>query len=80
MPSVPDPERVSMETRIAQSVVSAFKQKQAEDEGAVHRKEENVKFAKREQFGSRAVGGARPDDEVLYGQVESADYLTPDTP
>ena len=33
----------------------------------------------RPRSGSRAIGGQKPTDERLYGQIESADYLTPDT-
>ncbi len=41
--------------------------------------ETNEEFARHEQSGSRAIGGQKPRDEQLYGQIESADYLTPDT-
>ena len=50
-----------------------------EEEKHEHDFEENVSFARAEQFGSRAVGGHKPQDERLYGQIESADYLVPDT-
>ena len=44
--------------------------------------QENVEFAEQAKnaFGSRAVGGVRPDDEKKYAQIESTDYLRPDTP
>eukprot|EP01043_Picozoa_sp_COSAG02_P102173 COSAG02_NODE_38197_length_432_cov_0.699700_1_plen_93_part_01 len=32
---------------------------------------DSVQFAEAEAFGSRAVGGHRPDDEVMYGTIES---------
>ena len=41
--------------------------------------ENDTSFAKAEQFGSRAVGGHKPHDEVMYGSIESSDYLVPDT-
>ena len=44
-----------------------------------HKFKEKVKFAQAEQFGSRAVGGHKPRDEVMYGQIQSSDYLIPDT-
>ena len=44
-----------------------------------HKFKEKVKFAQAEQFGSRAVGGHKPRDEVMYGQIQSTDYLIPDT-
>ena len=44
-----------------------------------HMFKDRVSFAKAEQQGSRAVGGHRPRDEVLYGAIQSADYLIPDT-
>lgn len=40
---------------------------------------DTVQFAEAEAFGSRAVGGSRPDDEIMYGTIESTDYLVPDT-
>ena len=40
---------------------------------------EKLDLVAKDQFGSRAVGGQRPVDEVLYGTIESADYLVPDT-
>ena len=40
---------------------------------------DTVQFAEAEAFGSRAVGGSRPDDEIMYGTIESTDYLAPDT-
>lgn len=49
-----------------------------QEEVEAHRVEE-TQFAKAEQFGSRAVGGIRPDDERQFGKVESTDYLIPDT-
>ena len=52
------------------------------EEGRQHH-QENVEFAEHDlhaQFGSRSVGGVKPDDEKMYARVESTDYLRPDTP
>ena len=40
---------------------------------------EKVNFSNAEQFGSRAVGGHKPHDEKAYSNIQSSDYLTPDT-
>jgi hypothetical protein len=51
----------------------------AEDKDEEDKFAERVQFASVEQFGSRSVGGHRPDDEKEYGKIESYDYLVPDT-
>ena len=67
------------------NVARVIKQKQSKQEQRLKEEEEaakiesNEEFARHEQGGSRAVGGSKPKDERLYGQIESADYLTPDT-
>jgi hypothetical protein len=63
-------------------VKSAHRNRHEVEEERQHH-QENKEFAKHDEnaaFGSRAVGGSRPNDEVLYGKAESTDYLTPDTP
>jgi H+/Cl- antiporter ClcA len=44
-----------------------------------HKFKNKVEFAQADPFGSRAVGGQKPSDEVLYGKIQSSDYLVPDT-
>lgn len=75
-------ERAAAEIRAAvdsiQRTRSAVKAR-VQEEQEEHKFEENVQFAKAAtegpgEFGSRAVGGHKPDDEKMYGQIESADY------
>ena len=78
----PLPRTRSPEDNRAAEIVARMRQRvehahEVQEEKQHH--QENVEFARHDMFGSRAVGGIRPDDEVLYGEVQSTDYLTPDT-
>eukprot|EP01043_Picozoa_sp_COSAG02_P078790 COSAG02_NODE_17915_length_971_cov_1.879587_1_plen_88_part_01 len=70
------------EARVAVEQIKRTRSKEIErvqNEVQDLRREEETKFANAESFGSRAVGGIRPDDEKMFGKVESTDYLVPDT-
>jgi hypothetical protein len=73
---------VAKAAQFIKKVKSAHAHRHEVEEERQHH-QENKEFAKHDEqaaFGSRAVGGSRPNDEVLYGKAESTDYLTPDTP
>ena len=44
-----------------------------------HSFRDNLEFMRTDQYGSRAVGGQKPQNEKVYWAVEAVDYLVPDT-
>eukprot|EP01046_Picozoa_sp_COSAG06_P002753 COSAG06_NODE_100_length_24132_cov_93.237507_14_plen_1117_part_00 len=67
-----------MAQRVAKRAAAKW-MKKIKDDTKTNNYADSVQFAEAEAFGSRAVGGHRPDDEIMYGTIESTDYLVPDT-
>eukprot|EP01046_Picozoa_sp_COSAG06_P074651 COSAG06_NODE_22934_length_708_cov_1.269294_1_plen_156_part_01 len=69
------------DAKVTKTILTKLRQQEniAKEAEEAAKFETNEEFARHQQSGSRAIGGQKPRDEQLYGQIESADYLTPDT-